>query len=296
MAYDDDVHELATRFPEGVLALLGLRPRGKYRVEALEVKARRRPDLVFTPERPDEPRVYVEWQAYVDPAIERRLLEEVVIHCVQTDTFAPVVAAIVYTAPQHRAAALSADIGGSTGDVVCFTPLRVVLPELRPDDLLAVGGQALIALPLVGAEDRVKTDARAWLREVRSGAATDAERARATDLFVRLMAWRLSTMDLKHVLGEEDVVRETATGRALLAEGEARGEATGEARGEARGRAAERRRTVLLALELRLGTVPPWVAPRLEEEQNLDHLDALIEAARRIESEAELTGLFGAND
>lgn len=294
MAYDEDVHELATRFPIGVLSLVGVRPRGSYRVEAVEVKARRRLDLVFTPEDPRDPRVYLEWQGWRDPELERRMLEELVIHCVRTGTFAPVVAAIVYTAPETRAAALPADIGHPGGDVVRFTPVRVVLPEIAPEALLAAGGAALVALPLVGPEERVRADAHAWFQTVRSQAPTASERASATDLFVRLLSWRLGTMDVKQLLtGEEDAMKETATGRALLAEGRAEGHAKGFTEGREKGRAEERRRTVLLVLELRLGAVPGWVGPRLEQEHDLERLEALLEGARQVTSEADVRALLG---
>ena len=83
MALDTDFYQYATRFPEGALALVGLRPRGPYKVESIEVKGSRRIDLVFSPEDPDEPRAYVELQARKDPEIERRLLEELVVHAVR---------------------------------------------------------------------------------------------------------------------------------------------------------------------------------------------------------------------
>ncbi len=76
-------------------------------------------------------------------------------------------------------------------------------------------------------------------------------------------------------------MRDTATGRALLAEG------------RAEGRAEERRRTILLVLELRLGTVPAWVAQRLQTESKLDRLEALLLGARGVGAVTELEALFG---
>ncbi len=61
MAQDDELHEFARCFPEGALALLGLRPHGRYTVQSVEVKTvKRRIDLLFSPEDPRDPRVDVE--------------------------------------------------------------------------------------------------------------------------------------------------------------------------------------------------------------------------------------------
>lgn len=163
-----------------------------------------------------------------------------------------------------------------------------MLPDLDPALLLEAGGPALVALPLVGPEERVRANARGWLQAVRAQATDEQTRQHATDLFTRFLAWRLDTMDVKDLLatGEEDVMKETATGRALLAEGRAEGEARGETRG--------RRRMILLVLETRLGAVPSWVSERLEKEHDLGRLEQLMKAAMHVESEADLGGLFGA--
>ena len=75
-------------------------------------------------------------------------------------------------------------------------------------------------------------------------------------------------------------MRDTATGRALLAEG------------RTEGRTEERRRAILLVLELRLGAVPRWVAQRLQGESNLDRLEVLLLGARDVEAVTELEALF----
>lgn len=84
-------------------------------------------------------------------------------------------------------------------------------------------------------------------------------------------------------------VSETAIGRFLLERGIERGIE----KGRAEGRASERRRTILLVLELRLGAAPSWVAPRLEEEHDLERLEALLTGARQVSSEADVVALFG---
>jgi hypothetical protein len=288
MSNDIDIHELAKLCPEALLALIGVRHRGPYKVESVEVKAtQRRLDLLFTPEDPQDPRIYMEWSARSDSTVERRLLEEIVVHALQTGAYSPVLAVVVYTKPEWRAAALAADVFHGAGDVVRFSPVRVVLTELEPDELLAAGGTALIALPLVGSPEQVKSGAREWLREVKRQV-PDEERPRAVDLFVRLLAWRLDIMDLQAFLDPEESVENTATGQALLAKGEAKGEA----RGEARGRAIERRRAILLVLELRLGTVPARIGERLEKIDDLDLLDAVLERAKGVTVGSNLEDLL----
>ncbi len=292
MAYDDDVHELATRYPEGFLALFGLRPRGPYRAESVEVKkTERRVDLVFTPGDPRDPRVYFEWQGWRDPKVERRMLEEVVVHCNQLDSFDDVIAVIVYTRPELRDAALPATIRRGSHVYGAFEPERFVLTEMMPEDLLAAGGDAaLIALPLVGPQERVSREAREWFQAVRDRASSEEERAKASDLFLRLLAWRLDRMERADVeqlvTGLEGVVdvSETPLGRFLIERGIERG--------VERGRVAERRRTILLVLELRLGAAPDWVAARLEQEHDLDRLEALLAGARGVGSEADVAALF----
>jgi len=212
----------------------------------------------------------------------------VVVHAAQTESYSPVVAVVVYTAPDCRAAALPADVTHAANDVVRFSPSRVVLTELDPATLLAAGGSALVALPLVGSEEQVKSGARSWLREVKQQA-SGHDRARVTDLFLRLLSWRLDIMDLSEFLDDpEESVENTATGKALLAKGEARGEA----RGEAKGRAAEGRRAIALVLTTRLAALPSWVVPRLEQEHDLERLEAILVAATRVSVESDLEGLF----
>lgn len=75
MARDEDFYELALRFPEAVLALLGLDGRG-YRARALELKqTSRRLDAVFLPRADEGPHVLVEMQRRRDPWVLRNLLK-----------------------------------------------------------------------------------------------------------------------------------------------------------------------------------------------------------------------------
>ncbi|MCW8141837.1 MAG: DUF2887 domain-containing protein [Planctomycetota bacterium] len=287
MAYDPDMHALATRYPDAVLALLGWTARGSYVAEAIDVKrSEHRIDLVFLPGDPRDPTIYVEWQMYPAEDVERGLLAEVTEHCYQTGRFEPVEVAIVYPDRPTRDRALAADVGHERRRVIAFAPRRVVLAEVAPEALLSAGGAALVALPLVGPEERVRGRAREWL-DLACAAAQDREGAEQTkDLFLKLLAWRLGTMILEELEGLEGVMEETATGRALLA----RGRAEGEARGEARGRAEECRRAIALVVASRFGAAPGWLAERLAGEDDLARLEELLRAAATAEDVSALRG------
>lgn len=98
MAGDSDFYQFATRFPAAALVLLGLEPVGDYVAEAVEVKRSRRIDLLLRPREEEEPggvRAYVELQDYADPTIERRFLEEIVLHCTKDEVYRPVEAIVV---------------------------------------------------------------------------------------------------------------------------------------------------------------------------------------------------------
>lgn len=277
MANDIDMHELATRSPVSVLRLIGLRPRGEYRVASLPVKATSRTvDLLFSPLDRRDPRVYLEWQAKGDPTVEWRLLEEVVVDCSQRKSFSNVVAVVVYTKRAILKAARSADIVHRGRDVLRFTPIRVVLSELDPAVLMA-DRNLRVALPLVGPVKQVKAEAPTWLMAVRRAARSEVKRSRDTDLFVRFLSTRLDKMDmLKFLKGAEDLVKDTATGRALLKEG----------------RAVGFRRSIELVLTTRLGALPAKVRTRLEREDDLDRLEAILAKAACVETKADLAELF----
>lgn len=282
MAYDPDIHELATRFPDVFLALLGLDAGRGYTVESVEVKkSSRRIDLLFEPRRAGDPRVYVEYQAWNDPHVERRAHEEVVTHCARTGVYDPVIVAIVYGRPEHRANVLPADIGSGDFRVSTFAPLRVVLSELDPDRVARATPRAVIALPLVGPEARVKASARDWLVALREGARGRAQRDVATELFLKFLSWRLGTINVKLLLeGLEDVmdIKATATGRAIFAEG----------------RAEQCRQNIIAAAEARLGTAPRWLPARLDAVTDLRRLEKIFSDVLRVDRAADLRALLPA--
>ncbi|MCO5171277.1 MAG: DUF2887 domain-containing protein [Planctomycetes bacterium] len=285
MAYDHDMHELATRYPEAVLALLGCTARSGYTVEGIAVKrSERRIDLVFQPCDPLDPTIYVEWQMHAAADIERRMLAEVATHCLQTGRFEPVDIAIVYPAPQAREAALPADVGHAQRRAIAFEPRRVILTQVPPEALLAAGGPALVALPLVGPEERVREEAHAWLVRARAEAGDPQAVGDVQDTFLKLLAWRLGKMVVEELKGLEGVMEETATGQALLKRGEERGAA----RGRVEGRADECRRAITLVVTARFGVVPEWLPAQLEAEADLVRLEELLRAAAVAQDPADL--------
>ena len=282
MGLDEDFYELATRFPEVALTLAGIEAKGPYTAEAVEVKRSRRGDLLLRPQEDgDGPRVYLELQAYVDPGIERRFLEEVVMHCVKDGRFSDVRAVVFYTELRYRTAALSADVCDGDRVLVRFEPTRVVLEQLSFDAFERMGGAALALLPLVGPRAGVEEGARRWHRALKTDPGLEMpQRQDSLELFLRLLADRLGTMDVEALLGEgEHVVEHTVTGQRLIERGLERGLKQGLEQGIERGRDEARRLDVLKILDARFGPPPGHVVDRVNASaaQELERL--LIRAA-----------------
>jgi hypothetical protein len=178
-----------------------------------------------------------------------------------------------------------------------FSPQRIVLTDLDPARVLAKAGKrALLVLPLLGTEAQVQASAQDWLRRLRAATERRAERARVEDLFARLVAWRLGTIDVLSELEEVMDITETATGRALIARGVAKGRAEGVAegvaKGVARGRAEECRRAIAVVVGARLGRVPAWLPASLEAVTRLTELERVLRGAANVERAADVKTLL----
>lgn len=279
MARDDEFHELAVRFPEAVLALLGRRPRGPYRATSVELKrTSRRIDILLEPERDDEPLWIVEMQRRTDRLAEQTLLRKAVeLADRRPDARERIEAVIVYPRAQTAAASRSAAIGRG-GRLVRFAPRRVVLSGVGPGAILRRGGVALAALPLVGSRQDVLDDAPRWAERIRrEPGLPPARRRSALEVFERLLADRLDMMDVTQLLGGTVAFRDTATGKAMMRE------AAREAAREATKRTARKARSELLSAQLTaiLGPLEPEVAARLvrADVATLDRIGLLV--ARR---------------
>ena len=104
MARDTPFHELAIAFPQAALALLGLSHlTAPYRGETVRVKAEREIDVLLRPLTPGAgPRVYVELPDDPDRDVERRMLEEVLLHCTREGQREEVLAVLLYTQARYR--------------------------------------------------------------------------------------------------------------------------------------------------------------------------------------------------
>ena len=255
MGLDEDFHQLATEYPEALLALLGAGgPSGPYRGLSQELKAStRRIDVVLEPEAHDGPSYVVELYGYRNDDALRNLLEKHVGYCRQTGRWGRVEAALLFTEPKHADGLLPVDV--ELGTRLRFQPLLLALPDVAPEDLMDQGLEAWALLPLVGPEERVLNEAASWFRDLRERAATGGD-SKVVELFLRFLSARLrGTLDVKDVLGE-DVMEDTLTGRNLLAKGE--------------------RRIVVRQVQIRLGDrAAPYVA-RLES-ATLETLETIAE-------------------
>lgn len=306
MADDHELYELAKRFPAAVLALLGLPTDVPYRGEALEVKATSgRFDAVLTPEQPPAlvlspvdraaapraPRIFVEFQNRHDGEAELRWALKLVALVSHTppEERGPVRFVAVYGQQRFLDAARGgADLGDDDEQVLAFTPRRLLLSDVDPARLEAAGWVGRIVLPLVGTEVDVQRNAGRWARDLQDdGARTTEERDKAIDLFLRFLSGRLGDVNMDAVLRSEGiVVEDTATGRALIAHGEARGEARGRVLGEVIGL----RRAILDVLEARGIAVRAEVTTRLDGESDIPRLEEILRAAVRVD--VTLEGLF----
>lgn len=298
MADDHELYELAKRFPEAVLTLLGVQTQARYRGEALEVKAASgRFDAVLTPEEPvpclllvpvdraaspRAPRIFVEFQNRRDADAELRWALKVIMLVAQTPRAerGPVRLFAVYGEESFLEAARGgADLGDGDERLLSFVPRRLLLRDIDPARLEAAGWAGRLVLPLVGDEADVERNAGRWARELTEASLASEERERALDLFVRFLYGRLGEASMKSLLEREgpslrDTLKDTATGRALIAEGEVVG----------------LRRAVLDLLEARGVAVPDEVLARLEEIQDSVRLRQVHRAALTVSP--DLRGLF----
>ena len=224
MGLDEDFHHLATDFPEALLALLSGPLGMPYRGSSPELKAStRRVDAVLEPEGHDGPSYVVELYAYHHDDALRNLLEKLVGYCRQTGRWGQVEAALIFTRASFAEGLLPVDVELST--TLRFAPMCLVLPDVSPEALLEAAGSqawvALVALPLIGSEAQVIEYSRSWLDQLRA-VAPPGQRPEAVELFLRLLAARLSgKLDVRNLLGE-DVMEDTLTGKGLIATGERR--------------------------------------------------------------------------
>ena len=287
MTDDTDFSELAAHFPEAVLALIGVAPTVRCRGEALEIKGSGRFDTVISATDESDPaatRYYFEMQDRHQKDLLLRLLMKIAIHVVQVGNDRPIEAVVLYTDERFMRSVAAPLIRGEHEPTAFLRVTSIVLDRRSHEPLERAGWKAWVALPLVGTEDEVLANARRWFDALeRAPEPTPEEHSIALELFLRLLAGRLPNVDMYALLGREEVlVRDTATGRAILAVGEARGAAKGEAKGL--------RLAILDVLAVRGFAVPDAVLTRLETETDVDRLQAIRKAAREVGPDLE--GLF----
>lgn len=299
MADDPELYELAVKFPEAALALVGIHPTVRYRGEAIEVKATSgRFDAVLTPDEPPElegvllepvdpdaqaPRVFLEFQNRHDRDCELRWACKLIILRSQTprDRRGRVRFFALYGDQSLLDAACGgADMGDDEDEVLRFSPTRLLFSDIDPALLEAAGWAARVALPLVGTIEEVQRNAARWHRELTADTSREPEdRVKAADLFVRFLSGRLGDRDVYALLrSEEDVVafEDTATGRGLIA----------------RTQVKEARAAILDVLDARGVEISEEFKARLAKETDLDKLRRMHRAAVGIGPDLE--GLFAA--
>lgn len=200
MKMDPEFYEFARAFPDAYpLLFLGRRPRGPYRVTSPALKSsERRIDLVLEPRDPADPWWVVECQARRDARAERGLYRKAVLFADERNIWGRVRSAIVYTTAVVARASLPPVLAPGPGGG-SLEPVRVILGEMDPEDLMALGPELFTLVPLARLDERTLAERiPIWLRAVRRGMRKDPRRlADMTDRFVRLCGDRFPR-DIMH--------------------------------------------------------------------------------------------------
>ncbi|MBI4616368.1 MAG: DUF2887 domain-containing protein [Planctomycetes bacterium] len=241
MESDKQFYEFARAHPGAFLALLcGRVPALRYRVRSFSLKAaERRLDMGFLLEERERGDCWlVECHGYADRHVERKFFVRSVMAAQQLDLWGRVRTGIVYTTRQVALAALPPRLGPADAPVD-LAPVRVVLDQIPPDDLLALSPELFPLLPLCKVTRRgLRKRLGAWWDRARTRVRVRPHRSELTDHFLRFYAARYprDRMNVARGLLEEVMdFKDTRIGQDLIEIGVKLGEKRGVKLGEKRG-------------------------------------------------------------
>lgn len=203
----------------------------------------------------------------------------------------PVLSVVVLLRPEADSPSLTGEFRRCLPDGACYDVFQYRLLRVWeiPAERLLEGDLATLPLaPIaaVAAEDVPAVIDRARRRLDKE--ATSEDRRNLLAAIYLLMGLRFTPeMTDKLFLGD-DIMRESTTYQAVLAEGRARGLAEGRAEGQAVGQAKEARRLLLRLGQKRWGAPDAAIQSQVESITDLDRLEQLIEATQAAESWAGL--------
>ena len=221
MQTDAEVYELAIAFPTAFLLLvLGRRPEVGYRAVSRTVKrTERRIDLVLEPDDPDEIHWVFECQGYSDPQVERKLFLEAVMLANEKQLWGRLRTAMIYTRRVYAEASLPPCLG--PGMAAGLEPVRVILEEIPPEELLRLGPECFPLLPLTRVSRETLADQLpTWWEEVERSPGVDPAKAeRLREQCARFLSARFPEDTLEEInkmLGVDMALEETQAGQDLI--------------------------------------------------------------------------------
>ncbi|WP_295434979.1 DUF2887 domain-containing protein [uncultured Thiodictyon sp.] len=304
MKTDREIYTLLGADAE-TLAILtdGIRVRGPYRFEALEVKGLdRRTDGVLLPETPGEPMWVIEFQAQADPAIYHRTVVE--LGLVGERHLGRVVRGLILFATPALDPRTEPWYGASQQPdpplrVVYLKPILADLERREPrHPLLAV------FLPYrVADRERLRREGPQALERIATAALPQPVRERLTDVFFSWLTVRFSHMSYREILtmfGIQTPFEQTRAYKELVAighekgleEGREEGLEKGLEKGREEGRQEEAAALLLRQARHRFGPLPPELEVRLDR-LPLARLEALSEAIFDLDSQSDLRDWLG---
>jgi len=296
MKTDREIYTLLGADAE-TLAILtdGIRVRGPYRFEALEVKGLdRRTDGVLLPEAPDEPIWIIEFQARDDPKIYHRSVVE--LGLVGERNLGRVVRGLILFAtpaldPRTEPWYAAARQPDAPLRVAYLQPILEALERREPGHpLLAVFLPYRIADP-----ERLRQEGPQALGRIAAAALPQAVRERLTDVFFSWLTVRFSHLSYPEILtmfGIQTPFEETRTYKELVAIGHEKGLDEGREEGREEGRREEAANLLLRQATRRFGPLPPELEVRLDA-LPLARLEALAEAIFDLASQSDLRDWLG---
>jgi predicted transposase YdaD len=279
---DEAFLQLMTVSGSSVLKLLGFPPdqAENYQFRAVVLKEKRlEPDVEGFPvlEGADG-RVFIEFQGYKDPYIRYRLLAKALFACAQEKYPGPVRAAIIYTDPKYRAAALSVN---AFAGLAAGTEIQELDLTDYPEEKLSALDRKLVVLapftlPATTAKATLLVKGSEWKAELER-AFPESQQPDALNilgLFILNKFRKLSYQEVMTMLRFD--LRKSLAGRQVYQ--------MGEQQGAIKGAIKNAQQMVLEALEERFGTVPRELIDQVRTIKQPEALRSLLRQTFRCQT------------
>jgi predicted transposase YdaD len=267
MKTDKQIFQIFQAQPQWVFLLAGQRSPGECRFESITLKAiESHCDGVLVPDAADEELTVVEVQGYNDVGIYERLVIEMAL--VQRQNGGRKVQGIILF--------LDESLDPRTEPwtkVVRSISLRESISQVQQTDphhpLVAVFSPLLIE-----SEEVLEREAAPCYNWIQASDLTETVRKTLAEVFINWLEQRLSHKGKREIeemlVGQLPDLRETQSGKDLIAIGRAEGKAEGKAEG------------LLRLLEIRFGEVPAALREGIQKIDSDEQIDSLYELALKV--------------